>query len=92
MVKVGVILKRIIIVVLFSDLGLSKDFLKELDEMELSVKYQAQDLAFALLKIKKYQTDHYERLYNNLIKGKSFYNIKSRVIWLLFVTGNVCIH
>ena len=80
MVKVGVILKRIIIVVLFSDLGLSKDFLKELDEMELSVKYQAQDLVFALLKIKKYQTDHYERLYNNLIKCKSFYNIKSRVI------------
>ena len=58
MVKVGVILKRIIIVVLFSDLGLSKDFLKELDEMELSVKYQAQDLVFELLKIKKYQTDH----------------------------------
>ena len=52
MVKVGVILKRIIIVVLFSDLGLSKDFLKELDEMELSVKYQAQDLVFALLKSK----------------------------------------
>ena len=80
MVKVGVILKRIIIVVLFSDLGLSKDFLKELGEMELSVKYQAQDLVFALLKIKKYQTDHYERLYNNVIKGESFYNIKSRVI------------
>ena len=38
--------------------------------MEASVKYQAQDLVFALLKIKKYQTDHYNQLYDNLIKGK----------------------
>ena len=80
MVKVCAILKRIMITTLFSNLGLSKDFLKELDEMERDVKYKAQDLVFALLKIKKYQTDHYKRLYDDLIKGKSFDNMKYRII------------
>ena len=39
--------------------------------METSAKYKAQDLVFALLKIKKYQPDNYKRLYDDLIKGKS---------------------
>ena len=56
---------------LFANSGLSKDFLKELEEMETSAKYKAQDLVFALLKIKKYQPDNYKRLYDDLIKGKS---------------------
>ena len=55
--------------------------------MERDVKYKAQDLVFALLKIKKYQTDHYKRLYDDLIKGKSFDNMKYRIIWLLFRNG-----
>ena len=62
------------------NLGLSEDFLKKLDEMETSAKYKAQDLVFALLKIKKYQPDNYKRLYDVLIKGKSFDKIKSLVI------------
>ena len=64
----------------FSNIGLSKDFLKELDEMETSVKYKAQDLVFALLKIKKYRPKNYEQLYDDLIKGKLFDKIKSLVI------------
>ena len=56
---------------LFANSGLSKDFLKKLEEMETSAKYKAQDLVFALLKIKKYQPDNYKRLYDDLIKGKS---------------------
>ena len=62
------------------NLGLSEDFLKKLDEMETSAKYKAQDLVFALLKIKKYQPDNYKRLYDVLIKGKSFDKIKSLAI------------
>ena len=56
---------------LFANSVLSKDFLKELEERETSAKYKAQDLVFALLKIKKYQPDNYKRLYDDLIKGKS---------------------
>ena len=64
----------------FCNLGLSEEFLKELDGMETNVTYKTQDLVFALLKIKKHQTDHYEKLDDNLIKGKLFDKIKSLVI------------
>ena len=60
----------------FSDLGLSQDFLEELQAMEASIKYQPQDLAFALLKIKKYKPDHYNILYQKLNEGKLKLSLK----------------
>ena len=60
----------------FSDLGLSTEFLGELDTMEKSLKYRTQDLAFALLKVKKYQPDHYQQLSNDLTQGKIRLSLK----------------
>ena len=60
----------------FSDLGLSPEFLEELREMEASIQYQAQDLSFALLKVRKYQRDQYDLLYAKLTEGKVKLSLK----------------
>lgn len=49
--------------------GLPKDFIKELQALDTEVTYQAQDLVSALFKIKKYQQEYYEQLYNDLQGG-----------------------
>ena len=60
----------------FSDLGLSQEFLEELRKMEASIQYQAQDLSFALLKVRKYQRDQYDLLYAKLTEGKVKLSLK----------------
>ena len=60
----------------FSDLGLSQEFLEELRKMEASIQYQAQDLSFALLKIRKYQREQYNLLYAKLTAGKVKLSLK----------------
>lgn len=60
----------------FSDLGLSQEFLTELEGMEANIHYKTQDLVFALLKVKKYHNKHYEQLYNDLTEGKIKFSLK----------------
>ena len=60
----------------FSDLGLSQEFLTELEGMEASIYYKTQDLVFRLLKVKKYHNKHYEQLYIDLMEGKIKFSLK----------------
>ena len=54
--------------------GLTDSFKKDLKEMEASDNYKMQDLASALFKIKKYDSDYYTTLYGDLKRCK-FANI-----------------